>query len=168
MVHVEQAIVVEGRYDKNTLSQIVDTVIFQTNGFPVNLIDTFSAAVKLSGNGNRFPVGFPKQTGLVIQLNGNGSKSGRFPAFCSGENNIFHAISTQQLRGLFPQYPANRIADIAFSATVWPNHGGQALFKFQFHPVRKGLKSLQFQRFEKHRIRPFRFAAFLPEWLLFL
>lgn len=35
MVHVEQAIVVEGRYDKNTLSQIVDTVIFQTNGFSV-------------------------------------------------------------------------------------------------------------------------------------
>lgn len=27
--------VVEGRYDKNTLSQIVDTVIFQTNGFSV-------------------------------------------------------------------------------------------------------------------------------------
>ena len=35
MVHVEQAIVVEGRYDKNTLSQIVDTTIFQTNGFSV-------------------------------------------------------------------------------------------------------------------------------------
>ena len=35
MVHVEQSIVVEGRYDKNTLSQIVDAVIFQTNGFSV-------------------------------------------------------------------------------------------------------------------------------------
>ena len=35
MVHVEQAIAVEGRYDKNTLSQIVDTTIFQTNGFSV-------------------------------------------------------------------------------------------------------------------------------------
>ena len=35
MVHVEQAIVVEGRYDKNTLRQIVDTTIFQTNGFSV-------------------------------------------------------------------------------------------------------------------------------------
>ena len=35
MVHIEQAIVVEGRYDKNTLSQIVDAVIFQTNGFSV-------------------------------------------------------------------------------------------------------------------------------------
>ena len=35
MVHVEQSIVVEGRYDKNTLRQIVDTTIFQTNGFSV-------------------------------------------------------------------------------------------------------------------------------------
>lgn len=35
MVHVDEAIVVEGRYDKNTLSQLVDTVIFQTNGFSV-------------------------------------------------------------------------------------------------------------------------------------
>ena len=35
MVRVRQAIVVEGRYDRNTLSQIVDTVIFQTNGFSV-------------------------------------------------------------------------------------------------------------------------------------
>ena len=35
MVKVRQAIVVEGRYDKNTLSQIVDTAIFQTNGFGI-------------------------------------------------------------------------------------------------------------------------------------
>ena len=35
MVSVHEAIVVEGRYDKNTLSQIVDAPIFQTNGFGV-------------------------------------------------------------------------------------------------------------------------------------
>ena len=35
MVKVREAIVVEGRYDKNTLSQIVDAPIFQTNGFGV-------------------------------------------------------------------------------------------------------------------------------------
>lgn len=32
---IKQAIVVEGRYDKNTLSQIVDAPIFETNGFGV-------------------------------------------------------------------------------------------------------------------------------------
>ena len=35
MVKLQEAIVVEGRYDKNTLSQIVDAPIFQTNGFGV-------------------------------------------------------------------------------------------------------------------------------------
>ena len=31
MVKIREAIVVEGRYDKNTLSQIVDAPIFQTD-----------------------------------------------------------------------------------------------------------------------------------------
>lgn len=35
MIKLQQAIVVEGRYDKNTLSQIIDAPIFETNGFGV-------------------------------------------------------------------------------------------------------------------------------------
>lgn len=35
MVKIREAIVVEGRYDKNTLSQIVDATIFETNGFGI-------------------------------------------------------------------------------------------------------------------------------------
>lgn len=35
MVKIKEAIVVEGRYDKNTLSQIVDATIFETNGFGI-------------------------------------------------------------------------------------------------------------------------------------
>lgn len=35
MIKIHEAIVVEGRYDKNTLSQIVDAPIFETNGFSV-------------------------------------------------------------------------------------------------------------------------------------
>ena len=35
MVKIAQAILVEGRYDKNTLSQIVDAPIFVTNGFGI-------------------------------------------------------------------------------------------------------------------------------------
>ena len=35
MVRVQEAIVVEGRYDKNTLCQIVDAAIFETGGFRV-------------------------------------------------------------------------------------------------------------------------------------
>lgn len=35
MVKIKEAIVVEGRYDKNTLSQIVDTTILETAGFGI-------------------------------------------------------------------------------------------------------------------------------------
>ena len=35
MLKIKEAIVVEGRYDKNTLSQIVDAAIFETNGFGI-------------------------------------------------------------------------------------------------------------------------------------
>ena len=35
MVKIKEAIVVEGRYDKNTLSQILDAPILQTNGFGI-------------------------------------------------------------------------------------------------------------------------------------
>lgn len=35
MIRIAQAIVVEGRYDKNTLSQIVDAPILETNGFGI-------------------------------------------------------------------------------------------------------------------------------------
>ncbi|MDY3013914.1 MAG: DUF4093 domain-containing protein [Evtepia sp.] len=35
MLKIKEAIVVEGRYDKNTLSQLVDTVIVETRGFAI-------------------------------------------------------------------------------------------------------------------------------------
>ena len=35
MIHIKEAIVVEGRYDKNTLSQLVDTLILETSGFGI-------------------------------------------------------------------------------------------------------------------------------------
>ena len=35
MLRIREAIVVEGRYDKNTLSQVVDTVILETSGFGI-------------------------------------------------------------------------------------------------------------------------------------
>ena len=35
MIKIHEAIVVEGRYDKNTLSQLVDAPIFETSGFAI-------------------------------------------------------------------------------------------------------------------------------------
>ena len=35
MIRIREAVLVEGRYDKNTLSQVVDTAIFETGGFGI-------------------------------------------------------------------------------------------------------------------------------------
>ena len=35
MIHIREAIIVEGRYDKNTLAQIVDAPILETSGFGI-------------------------------------------------------------------------------------------------------------------------------------
>lgn len=35
MERIKEVIVVEGRYDKNTLSQVVDAVIIETGGFGI-------------------------------------------------------------------------------------------------------------------------------------
>ena len=35
MLHIREAIVVEGRYDKHTLSQVVDALIVETSGFGI-------------------------------------------------------------------------------------------------------------------------------------
>ena len=35
MPEIKEVIVVEGRYDKNTLSQVVDAVIIETSGFGI-------------------------------------------------------------------------------------------------------------------------------------
>lgn len=53
MIHLEQAIVVEGRYDKNTLSQLVDAPIFETRGFGImkdqKLLDFLRRVAKQRG-----------------------------------------------------------------------------------------------------------------------
>lgn len=46
MLRIQEAIVVEGRYDKNTLSQLVDTVILETSGFGIFKNDELTALLR--------------------------------------------------------------------------------------------------------------------------
>ncbi len=63
MIKLRQAIVVEGRYDKNALSQIVDAPIFETSGFGIM--------------GNKQMLGFlrrvAEQRGLIILTDSDGA-----------------------------------------------------------------------------------------------
>ena len=60
---IKEVIVVEGRYDKNTLSQIVDTVIIETGGFGV-----FSDKEKLN-----LLRRMAEKRGLIILTDGDGA-----------------------------------------------------------------------------------------------
>ncbi|WP_295617770.1 DUF4093 domain-containing protein [uncultured Intestinimonas sp.] len=46
MYRIREAIVVEGRYDKNALSQVVDTVILETSGFGIFKNDELMALLR--------------------------------------------------------------------------------------------------------------------------
>ena len=52
MIHIEQAIIVEGKYDKIKLESIIDAVIIQTNGFAVFKDNEKMALIKHFANTN--------------------------------------------------------------------------------------------------------------------
>lgn len=63
MVRIQEAILVEGRYDKNTLRQVVDTAVFTTEGFGV-----FNDKQKLS-----FLRTVAERRGLIILTDSDGA-----------------------------------------------------------------------------------------------
>lgn len=63
MYRIREAIVVEGRYDKNKLSQIVDTVIIETGGFGI-----FNDCERLE-----YLRALAKRRGIVILTDGDGA-----------------------------------------------------------------------------------------------
>ena len=63
MIHVDEVIVVEGRYDKNTLSQLVDATIVKTDGFGI-----FSDREKLA-----FLRRLADERGLVVLTDSDGA-----------------------------------------------------------------------------------------------
>ena len=79
MLKIREAIVVEGRYDKNTLSQVVDTVILETAGFGIFRDEETLALLRRIGAkrglilltaalGDRFLSRVRKSTGFLRRL----------------------------------------------------------------------------------------------------
>lgn len=62
MIKIREAIVVEGRYDRNTLSQVVDAPIFETSGFGIRKNPELMALLRRVA----------KQRGLIVLTDGDG------------------------------------------------------------------------------------------------
>ncbi len=68
MLKIREAIVVEGRYDKNALAQVVDAVIVPTNGFGIfNQKDTLALIRRLAEQRGVILLTDPDGAGLVIR-----------------------------------------------------------------------------------------------------
>ena len=83
MIRIKQAVVVEGKYDKIRLSNIVDAVIIPTNGFSIYKDKDTAELIKT----------FAKTTGIVI-LTDSDSAGFKIRAFLGGsvpEDKVFHA-----------------------------------------------------------------------------
>ncbi|MCH5204401.1 MAG: DUF4093 domain-containing protein [Oscillospiraceae bacterium] len=84
MIKIKQAIIVEGRYDKITLSNLVDAVIIPTNGFSIYKDAETAELIKL----------FARTTGVIILTDSDSAGfqiRGRLKSIIGGKNitNVF-------------------------------------------------------------------------------
>lgn len=84
MIKINQAIIVEGKYDKITLSNLVDAVIIPTNGFSIYKDKETAALIKL----------FAEKTGVIILTDSDSAGfqiRGRLKSIIGGEKitNVF-------------------------------------------------------------------------------
>ena len=89
MVKIRQAIVVEGKYDQNTLSQLVDATIFQTRGFGVMRDKALLELLRKAA----------RTTGLIIFTDSDGA------GFCHPELPEGRASQGGRAARLHPPYP---------------------------------------------------------------
>lgn len=84
MLHIEQAIIVEGKYDKIHLSQIVDAVIIVTNGFGIYKDKDIQALVRH----------YAKTTGIIIMTDSDSAGNmirGRIKSIAGDDAKIYNA-----------------------------------------------------------------------------
>ena len=63
----------------------------------------------------------------------------------SGKDDVLHACAAQGLGALLAQYPAHRVADIAFSGAVGADDRRNAFIEDDLGPLGKRLESVQLQ-----------------------
>ena len=85
----------------------------------------FAVAIVLSGDDD-FVVIHKKASVAVVKTKTHFRKAVSMAQRGSVKNNVLHFGAAKRLCGLFAQNPANGVAYIAFSASVWADNGGHA------------------------------------------
>ena len=115
--------------------------IAQTHGRLIELIFALAGSVVTTGNRHLVAVE-SKPSVSVVDGERNLGKALRLSVRCAVKNQPFHAGAAKRPGGLFPQDPANRVRDIAFSASVRTDDSRHTIVKGQRRPVRKGFEAL--------------------------
>src|SRR5690242_6403900 len=73
----------------------------------------------------------------------------RRPVACALKDNVLHFAAAQVLHALLAQHPGNRVRDVALTAAVWANDGGDSIpSEDYFGVVGEGFKPGDFQTLE--------------------
>ena len=117
--------------------------VLETDRILVDPIFTFSAAVKLPGDDDFITVHLDTAVGVVDGQRNPGQALG-LSGLGAAKNNIFHFGAPQGFAGLFAKHPFDSVADVAFTAAIGTDDGGNPVIEGQFGSIRKGFESLHF------------------------
>ena len=133
--------------DSGVIKQLID--ITQSALYAVQQIFALAGPVDSSGNRD-FLVIHGKLVVRIVQRNCHIGKAQRFSQLCSGKNNILHGCAAQLFDALFSEHPADRVRDIALSASVRSDDPRDSVVELKPHFVRKGFESLYFNALKIH------------------
>ena len=71
-----------------------------------------------------------------------------FARLRAAENDVLHIRAAHRFGGLFAEYPADGIGDVALAAAVGADDARYAVIEFDLGLIRKGFKTVEFDLFE--------------------
>ena len=118
--------------------------VLQAAAAPVQEIFALSAPVHPAGHHD---LGVLQGEGMVLVVKNQGyfAVAQRLARLRAAEDHVLHAGAAQGLGALLAQYPAHRVADIAFSGAVGTDNRRYAFIEDDLGPLGKRLESVQLQ-----------------------
>ena len=117
--------------------------VFQSAGYVVEAVFTFSSAIEQAGESHRIVLG-GQQVARVFEGQGDLCQAGSFALLRAVEDDAEHLVQAKFLAALFPEYPADSIYNIRFARPIWTDDADDVLIEVYERLVGKTFKTLYF------------------------